>query len=101
MKRNILSWNLVDQGKFLRTLKYTVKKDAHIVDRVQFSYEFYGKFFETGVKNAFGKGLELPIKPWRSLAFEKFYDGMNVEFADFYAETILNEIVIDSVELKM
>jgi len=101
MKLGITSMNLVKKGVLLNSLKATVRKKSSLVDRVEMKYEFYGKFFVSGASNLFGKGIELPIKDWRTVALETMQSEINESFAEFYANTIAQEIEIESVKLKM
>lgn len=101
MAFNIQQLDLVDRGNLLNSVKYGVRTKAGEVDRVQFSYEWYGRFHETGANNIFGNGKELAAKKWRSEAIESTIGSLNDDFAEFYAELILDEIQIDTTKMEM
>lgn len=98
---NIHQLDLVDKGKLLETLKFSVHTSHQEVDRISFSYEWYGKFHEVGATDAFGKGVTITPKHWRNDAISKNKEQLEQDFTDFYAELIIEEIKIDSVKLKM
>jgi hypothetical protein len=77
-----------------------LSKDGE-VDRLQFTYEWYGKFQQMGVKNAFGKGVYLKAKNWRNSAIDQVRPELLQKFADYYAQLIVQEIEIDSSKMKM
>jgi hypothetical protein len=101
MAFNIQSMDLVDKGILLKSLKMSVKTKQGEVDRVQFAYEWYGRFSEVGASNIFGKGQDLPAMHWRSNAIASQMGGLNDEFGDFYTEMIIKEVVIDSPKMEM
>lgn len=100
MTKNLTSFGLVRSGTLLQSLKFKVKKDAHIVDRVEFIYEFYGRFHNSGAKQIFGRNQDLPIKPWRTVAFEQTVPQMLDDMSELMAQAIADEIVVDSVKLQ-
>lgn len=101
MAFNIQKLDLVDRGNLLNSMKYGVRTKGGEVDRVQFSYEWYGRFHEAGANNIFGSGKELAAKKWRSEAIESTIGSLNDDFAQFYADLILEEIVIDTTKMEM
>lgn len=102
MHKQIQDMSLVDKGNLLKSLKFKTKVTQQTVDFIGFKYEFYGKFLQVGVNNAFGKDVNLAAKTWRSNAFEATVPELSQEFSDFYGELILSEITpIDSVNLRM
>lgn len=101
MVHNIHQLDLVDKGRLLQSLKFSVHTANQEVDRISFSYEWYGVFHEVGASNVFGKGINLPPKHWRNPAIDGNKAELEKDFADFYAELIVEEIKIDSVNLKM
>ena len=54
MMQNIKEMDLVQKGNLLKSIKSSVRSTKGEVDRIQFSYEWYGKFHEIGIDNAFG-----------------------------------------------
>jgi hypothetical protein len=101
MAFNISQLGLVDRGNLLKSLKVSVHQKQGEVDRVQFRYEWYGRFHEVGAENVFGKGVHLQPLNWRSKAIENHIQGLNQDFAEYYASLILEEIVIDTAKMKM
>jgi len=101
MAFNISSLDLVDKGNLLKTLKFQVKNKKGEVDRIQFSYEWYGRFHEVGANNIFGIGQNIDPKHWRSNAIEQHLKSLDDEFGEFYAQMIIEEVKIDSVKMKM
>ncbi len=101
MAFNIQKLDLIDRGILLNSLKSGVRTKDGEVDRVQFSYEWYGRFQEAGANNIFGNGKELAAKKWRSEAIESTIGLLNDDFAQFYADLILEEIVIDTTKMEM
>lgn len=101
MMQNIQSMNLVDKGNLLRSIKYGVRSTKGEVDRILFQYEWYGKFFEIGVDDAFGKGIVLKKQPWRSNAINEELPQITEDFAEYYASLIIEEIKIDSTKMQM
>lgn len=107
-KRVIEEWktklhqlDLVDSGKLLESLKATPKSTFDEVTRIEFRYEFYGKIWERGASNVFGKGTDLHAQPWRDEILEKLKPELDQEFGEFYAKLIIQELTIDSVTLRM
>lgn len=101
MMMNIQNLDLIDRGVLINSIKAGVRTKYGFVDRVQFTYEFYGKFFEYGAENAFGKGVDLPALHWRNEAISKNMDSLNEDFAEFYASLIADEIDINNVKMEM
>ena len=101
MAFNIQRLDLIDKGNLLRSLKFSVLSKQGEVDRVQFKYEWYGRFHEVGAENIFGNGQSLPGQHWRSEAIEKNIEGLNADFAEYYASLIIEEITIDSSKMEM
>ena len=102
MHKQIQEMDLINKGALLKSLKFKTKVKEHTVDFIGFEYEFHGKLQQTGVLNAFGKGVTLPAKTWRSNAYALTVPDLSQEFSDFYGELILAEITpIDSVNLSM
>ena len=101
MVMNIHSLDLIDRGVLLNSLKYSVRTKSGEVDRVQFSYEWYGRFQNTGAQNIFGNGKELEPTNWRSDALSNNLPALNDDFAEFYASLIVEEITVDSVKMEM
>lgn len=101
MAFNITRLDLVDRGNLLRSLKSSVHSTYGEVDRVQFRYEWYGRFHEVGAENVFGKGVHLKGLNWRSEAIEKNIGSLNEDFTEYYASLIIEEITIDSVKMEM
>lgn len=101
MAFKIQQLDLVDKGILLKSLKQSVRTKAGEVDRVQFSYEWYGRFHETGAENIFGTGANLKQTNWRSESIGKHLQELNDEFADFYASMIIDEITIASTKMEM
>lgn len=93
--------DLVDKGNLLRSLKFSVRAKGIEIDRIEFSYDFYGKIWENGATNVFGKGLSLKPRPWRNEVLEELKPELDQEFGEFYAAMIINELFIESVTLKM
>jgi hypothetical protein len=100
MVMNLHEMNLEDSGKLLRSIKFKTQKKQGVVDRIEFSYEFYGKIWETGAQNVFGKGVTLVPRHWREEAIELIKPELDQKFGELYASMIINEIFIDSVNLK-
>lgn len=102
MAFNIQKLDLVDRGNLLKSLKASVRtKSGQEVDRVQFSYEWYGRFHEVGASNIFGKGKDLAATNWRSEAINAHIGMLNDDFAEFYAALISDEIKIESTKMEM
>lgn len=101
MMFNITQMGLVDRGTLLRSIKSSVRSTNDEVDRISFTYEFYGRFLEKGANNVFGKNVKINAHPWRSLAIEKHKSELDQEFAEFYASLILSEIEVDSTKMEM
>lgn len=101
MVMNIHSLDLIDRGILLNSLKYGVKTKGGEVDRIQFSYEWYGRFQNTGANNIFGTGKALEPTNWRSDAISNNMPELNQDFAELYASLILEEITVDSVKMEM
>jgi hypothetical protein len=97
MAHNIQKLDLVDRGIFLKSLKSSPKQNIKgFISHIEFRYEWYGKFFELGAENVFGKGIEIKSTPWRKPAIEKNINELNAEMAEYYAEIILKNITISS-----
>lgn len=101
MAFNISSLDLVEKGNLLKTLQYKVKNKQGEVDRIQFTYEWYGRFHEVGADNIFGSGKNIKATHWRSNAIEQHLKSLEDEFGDFYAQMIIEEVTIDSAKMKM
>ena len=101
MKFNIARLGLVERGNLLRSINQSVKTKQGYVDRVQFSYEFYGRIFENGANNVFGKGVRLNPMPWRSPAINEHLDDLSKDFALYYASLIAQNIDLEEVKLEM
>lgn len=101
MVQNIVSLDLIDRANLLNSLKMGVKSRQGFVEAVEFKYEYYGKFHEIGASNVFGEGVEIEAAHWRSNAVNQHLEMLNQDFAEYYAELTLEEVVIDSVKLKM
>jgi len=100
MAENLHQMGLIERGVLLKSLKSTEREKAGLIDRIEFSYEFYGKIWETGASNVFGKGVTLEAKHWRNQAIEELKPALDEEFGEFYAAMIIEEIVLESVKLK-
>lgn len=93
MAFNIANLGIVDKGELLKSLRVSVKKSEFgEVSGIQFSYLFYGKFFENGAKNLYGKGTKLEKKPWRNPTLNPLWEESNKEFATYYKTLIEEEI---------
>lgn len=101
MMFNIQKMSLVDTGKLLSSVKSSVRTKNGFVDRIQFSYEWYGAVHNHGAENIFGKGKRLNANAWRSDAINNNLEGLTNDFQQFYAEMIADEIEIESVQMKM
>jgi hypothetical protein len=101
MMMNIQEMDLVDRAELLHSLKFSVHSKNKEVDRIAFSYEWYGKIQEMGSDNLFGKGVKIDPRKWRSEAIDNNIDSLNEEFAKFYAELIIEEINIDEIKIKI
>jgi phage gpG-like protein len=101
MIQNIHSMDLVQKGNLLKSIKSSVRSTKGEVDRIQFAYEWYGKFHEIGVDNAFGKGVKIKKQPWRSMAINQELPQISEDFADYYAQLIIEEIQVDSTKMEM
>lgn len=101
MAFNIQRLDLIDKGNLLKSLKFSVLSKQGEVDRVQFRYEWYGRFHEVGAENIFGTGKNLKATNWRSEAIEAHIGSLNEDFAEFYASMIIEEITIDSTKMQM
>jgi hypothetical protein len=101
MQANIHKYDLVDRGTLLKSIRSAVLSKDGEVDRLQFTYEWYGKFQQMGEKNAFGKGVYLKAKNWRNSAIDQVRPELLQKFADYYAQLIVQEIEIDSSKMKM
>lgn len=101
MKMNISRLSLVDRGTLLRSVKSSVRTKQGFVDRVEFSYEFYGRIFENGANNVFGKGVKLETRQWRNPAISQYLGELNKDFAIYYASLIAETIQIEDVKLEM
>jgi len=101
MVMNIHSMDLIDRGVLLNSLKYSVRTKGGEVDRIQFAYEWYGRFQNTGAENIFGTGKALEPTNWRSDALSNNMPELNQDFAEFYASLIIEEITVDSVKMEM
>lgn len=101
MQANIHKYDLINRGTLLKSIRSSVLSKNGEVDRLQFTYEWYGKFQQMGVKNAFGKGVSLKSKNWRNSAIDEVRPELLQKFADYYAELIIEEIKIDSVKMNM
>lgn len=100
MVANLHEMDLVDSERLLRSIKSrTVTKQGDI-DRIEYAYEFYGKIWETGAQNAFGKGITLAPKHWRDEAIALIKPELDEKFGELYASMIIDEILIESVKLK-
>jgi hypothetical protein len=98
---NITRMSLVDKGNLLRSVKSSVRSTQGEVDRVSFTYIYYGRFLENGAKNVFGKGVTLNPKHWRSQAIQHQKPILDKEFSEYYASLILGEIVVESAKMEM
>ena len=101
MTANIHELDLVDRGILLNSLKTTVRTKQGLVDRIEFSYAYYGKFHEVGADNAFGTGVNLRPTHWRSLAINQNLEMLDKDFAEYYSKLIAEEITLPSITLKM
>lgn|SRR3989338_4978725 len=101
MLANIHQLDLIDRGNLLKSVKYSIRTRDGEVERIQFVYEWYGRFHETGVIDGFGKGINIPGTQWRSSAMDASKPELDADFAEFYAALILKEISIDSVKMRM
>lgn len=101
MMFSITRLSLVDKGNLLRSVKATVRSQQGEVNRVQFSYAYYGRFLENGAKNVFGKGVTLQPQQWRNPAIAFYKPELDREFSEYYAQLILGEIVVESVQMEM
>lgn len=101
MAFQIHNLDLVDKGILVNSLKASVRTSKGEVDRVQFAYEWYGRFHETGAENIFGNGKNLKATKWRSEAISKNLQSLNDDFAEFYASMIIDEITINSTKMEM
>jgi len=101
MAHNIQQLDLVDRATLLKSLKATVKTKSGEVDRISFSYEWYGRFHEVGATNIFGKGADLPGLKWRSDAISSQMQSLNDDFAQFYADLTIEAITVDSIKMEM
>lgn len=101
MQSNIQEMNLVDKGNLLKSIKYGIRSTKGEIDRIQFQYEWYGKFFEIGAEDVFGKGVEIKPKKWRSKAINQELENISEDFAEYYGSLILEEVQIDSTKMEM
>jgi hypothetical protein len=101
MMQNIQQMNLVDRGNLLKSIKYGIRSTKGEIDRIQFQYEWYGKFHEIGIDDAFGKGIKLKKQPWRTEAIQQELPNISEDFAEYYASLIVEEIKIDSTKMQM
>lgn len=101
MMFNISRLSLVDTGNLLRSIKYSVRSKDGFVERIEFIYEWYGKFHEVGAENIFGKGENIDPTHWRSDAIDKYKPELDKDFTEFYGDLVLKEIVINSAKMKM
>lgn len=96
MAINIQRMGLVDKRQLLNSLRASVRADKFgEVNRIQFAYEFYGRFQEMGTK----KGIK--AKPWRNPAIEENKPELDEKFNELYATMILDELQIESVKIEM
>jgi hypothetical protein len=104
MMFNLSQMSLIDKGNLLRSLKHRVSTQngfAGEVDKISFTYEFYGKFLERGAKNVFGKNVTLQPTNWRSKAIDKHKEKLDDKFSEFYGKLILDELEIQPAKLEM
>lgn len=101
MQSEINRLSLVDKGNLLNSLKVSVFSSNNEVNRITFSYAFYGRFFENGARNVFGKGVSIQPTSWRSKSIELHKQKLDQEFTEMYAQLIAEEINIESVKMKM
>lgn len=102
MAHNLQSLDLVDKGNLLKSLKASPRQSIKgYIDRVEVRYEWYGKFFELGAENVFGKGVRIMPTPWRKPAIEKNIDSLSEEMTAFYAEIIMKNIESEDLTTKL
>lgn len=101
MQFNIQYLDLIDKSSLYKSLKFSVGSTYGEVDKITFSYEWYGKFFEMGAENVFGKGVRIKPLHWRKTAIEHYSEQLFQEFADMYAKIMIEEIVLPDVRMKM
>jgi hypothetical protein len=101
MAFKIQQLDLIDRGVLLNSLKFSVRTKQGEVDRVQFAYEWYGRFHEVGAENIFGTGAALKPTHWRSEAISENLQSLNDDFAEFYQSLIIDAITIDSTKMEM
>ena len=101
MLRKIHELDLIERGALLNSIKAAVRTKDQEVDRIEYTYEWYGFIHEQGAENVFGKGVNLPATGWRSDAIEAHKEELDKQFTQFYAALIIDEIDLASVTLKM
>jgi len=97
MARNLHAMDLVDKSVLLNSLKGAVTTKDSVVDSLTFSYEWYGFLWENGASNVFGKGVDLTPKHWRSEAINAHIEQIDLDYAELYAQMIVQDI-IDALE---
>lgn len=101
MAHNIQNLDLVDKGILLKSLRSTPKQNIKgFISHIEFRYEWYGKFFELGAENVFGKGIEIKPTPWRRPAIDSKLNELSAEMAEYYAELVLKNITISSTSTQ-
>lgn len=101
MMFNISQLSLVDTGNLLKSIKYSVRSRDGFVERIEFIYEWYGKFHEVGASNIFGNGKSLEATHWRSDSINKHKPELDTDFAEFFGDLILKEVELNWPKLKM
>lgn len=101
MQSNINKLSLVEKGNLLRSIKSGIRTKQGYVDRIQISYEWYGRIFENGAQNVFGKGVTIKPQAWRNPAIASNLDELNKDFALYYASIIAESIELEDVKLEM
>lgn len=101
MRANLQQNDLADTMNLINSIKAKVVTKNLEVERIQFSYEFYGLIWEKGASNVFGKGVTLNPRSWRDKAIEAIRPELEKDFGELYAEMIINELVIESAQLSM
>jgi hypothetical protein len=101
MHQNIVSLDLVERSVLLKSLKTSPRTSVGEVNRVEFSYEWYGFLQDRGFKNAFGKGIEINATNWRQDAIQSHKEQFDSEMNEMYAKLMIQQIVIDDIKLKL
>lgn len=90
----IQTMGLLRTKELLKSVKASVRSEKGEINRIQFTYQFYGRFLEKGT-------VKMQAKKWRDESIASNKPELDKQMAELYAQMMLAELEIESVKISL